>query len=243
MRLRQLVPAPLRRMYWFANRILRHPTWIRYAWRWYASLRPGWDLLAEGTPWITYPAIAWLDTYLDRSLSVFEWGSGGSTVFFARRVKHVVSVEHDPAWYDRVRERIDGLALSNCELRLIEPEPAALARREGDFYNPESFLTHESEWHAHKFERYVEAIDALPDDSLDLVLVDGRARPSCMLRALPKVRPGAFLMLDNADWDYYWGSTVRAFLDDWDSAAFRGPAPCALIGTETRIWRKPLKKG
>ena len=33
-------------------------------------------------PWVTHGAKKWLDSYLKKDMKVFEWGSGGSTLYF-----------------------------------------------------------------------------------------------------------------------------------------------------------------
>lgn len=48
--------------------------------------------------------------------------------------------------------------------------------------------------------RYVRIIDEVSDESLDFVLVDGLARSWCALAAIPKLRPGGLLVIDNANW-------------------------------------------
>lgn len=73
---------------------------------WLASLRPGVDPLSLGLPWLAFGAIDWLERNLSSAWRVLELGSGGSTVFFRRRVRELVSVEHDPLWYDRVRATV-----------------------------------------------------------------------------------------------------------------------------------------
>src|SRR5262245_58674086 len=52
-------------------------------------------------PWLTHPAIEWLDSVIGPDDTVFEWGSGASTAWFAQRAKSVVSVEHDQTWIAR----------------------------------------------------------------------------------------------------------------------------------------------
>ena len=47
-------------------------------------------------PWFLYGAIDFLQEFLQREMEVFEFGSGGSTLFFARRCARVESVEEDP---------------------------------------------------------------------------------------------------------------------------------------------------
>ncbi len=53
-------------------------------------------------PWVTYSFIDFIKDRLDKELSIFEYGSGNSTLFYAKRVKRVVSVEHDKAWYKKI---------------------------------------------------------------------------------------------------------------------------------------------
>jgi hypothetical protein len=69
---------------------------------------------AEGNPlaWVTLPFIHFIDTRLDKNMTVFEFGSGNSTHYFGKRVKNVFSVEHDKEWFDKV----NGSMLSNCKL-------------------------------------------------------------------------------------------------------------------------------
>ncbi len=64
------------------------------------------DGSGEPIPWITYPAIAFLETRDWQDIRVFEYGSGASTQWWAKRAKSVVSVEHDKAWFDDVRPRV-----------------------------------------------------------------------------------------------------------------------------------------
>jgi hypothetical protein len=53
---------------------------------------------------LTSAAVAFLDGRLTRELSLFEFGSGGSTAWYGRRVARVTSVEHDRHWYDLIKE-------------------------------------------------------------------------------------------------------------------------------------------
>lgn len=55
-------------------------------------------------PWLVKGAVAWMEAFLRPEFRVFEWGSGGSTVWFAQRVAEVVTVEHQPKWAAALRE-------------------------------------------------------------------------------------------------------------------------------------------
>lgn len=54
-------------------------------------------------PWFSWPAIRYLDKWLQPQHRVFEIGGGGSTLFFADRVAHVWTLEQDDAWATRIK--------------------------------------------------------------------------------------------------------------------------------------------
>ncbi len=60
------------------------------------------DGKGDPLPWVTYSFIDFIKTRLNKEMSVFEYGSGNSTLFYAKNVKNVVSVEHDEAWYNKI---------------------------------------------------------------------------------------------------------------------------------------------
>jgi len=50
-------------------------------------------------PWYTYPAIEYLQQFDFSHCSVFEYGSGNSTKFWAGRALSITSVETNPEWH------------------------------------------------------------------------------------------------------------------------------------------------
>ena len=68
-------------------------------------------------PWVTYSFIDFIKDRLRKKHSVFEFGSGNSTYFYAKYAGSVVSVEHDKAWYDANCFKSQGCAIGNaaCE--------------------------------------------------------------------------------------------------------------------------------
>jgi hypothetical protein len=58
------------------------------------SLGSGRNPLDDQIPWITFEARHFVERVLTPESIVFEYGSGGSTLF-SKRVKQVISVEHD----------------------------------------------------------------------------------------------------------------------------------------------------
>ena len=83
-----------------------------------------------------------------------------------------------------------------------------------------------------------------PDDYFDLVLIDGRNRVLCAAYAMRIVKPGGFIMLDNAERREYTpiGSVL---LKEWQcrrTAQYNCPEAAADGVWATDIWRKPFSK-
>lgn len=54
-------------------------------------------------PWLTLPFNAFIRERLKKDMTVFEFGSGNSTLFYAKIVELVVAVENDRSWFDTVK--------------------------------------------------------------------------------------------------------------------------------------------
>jgi hypothetical protein len=211
----------------------KDPLSVQFLWPWFWSLLPGHSPLDDSIPWMTFRAIRWLESYLRPSMDVFEYGAGGSTLFFAKRVRTLTSIENDPSWHDRVSRVLRDRGITNCHLRLIPARAEPTLR--GIPYGPTSYTSTTPEWAGHSFEEYVRSIDACADHSLDLVAVDGHARFSCVTHAISKVRPGGYLLLDNSDWKKY--DEVVASLAPFPRTDFGGAGPFQPAGWRTSIWR------
>jgi hypothetical protein len=216
----------------FPARLMLRPARRRYVGPWLASLAPGY-LLRRGLPWVTFDAIAHLDGLDLRGRRVFEYGSGGSTLYWLRRGASLVSVEHDPRWHARVAALLP--AGAPVDYRLVEPEPAPPGPL--DPADPGACRSAAAGYAGLAFRRYAEQIAAFPDGHFDLVLVDGRARPACLARAAPKVRPGGALVLDNAERAYYT-ARLGAVLQEFDALAFPGPVPRVPVVSRTTFYTR-----
>jgi hypothetical protein len=168
--LRRLKRSPLMPGHWIkAWRLFRILT-FRYGYLRSAATETPLDGRLEPLPWYTYPALEYLRQIDFRRKVVFEYGCGHSTLFWARRAARVVSVEHNPAWYARVKPQLP----PTCELRL-ETDPVAYA---------DTILG--------RGERF----DVIVIDGL----VTGRTRLKCARAAVQALRPGGMIILDNSDW-------------------------------------------
>ena len=77
---------------------------------WFSAFKLGEpvDKNFEPLPWLTYSFIDFFTERLSKEFNVFEFGSGNSTLFFAKRVKEVTSVEHNIEWYNKLKNKIPG---------------------------------------------------------------------------------------------------------------------------------------
>jgi predicted O-methyltransferase YrrM len=195
------------------------------------------DVFANAIPWITFSAIRYLERYLTKEMSVFEFGGGGSTLFFAARVNRLVTVEHDRTWFDDLKKNIPVRAGLEWTPLMIEGE---LAEDTNNLLpgEPDHYFSANDDYKGKVFHKYASAIDRYADGTFDLVLIDGRVRPSCMKHSALKVKVGGLLILDNAERDYYLeriGNLLGKFtlvLDD------HGPTPYSNTFTQTKIWRR-----
>lgn len=64
------------------------------------------DKHGNHTPWFTYPAIEYLNQIDLSGKRVLEFGSGFSTLYWARRCGSVVSIEDSKSWYESMKPRL-----------------------------------------------------------------------------------------------------------------------------------------
>lgn len=120
-------------------------------------------------PWISYDAIKLLDRFLQRNSRVLEFGSGMSTIWYARRAGEVYAVEDSEPWHARVASLISSERLPNVRLQ-----------HSADVDEYSRFMAHDAR-------------------GFDLVVVDGNYRYRCTMAALPLLRKGGIFYLDNSD--------------------------------------------
>jgi hypothetical protein len=213
------------------------PDLIRYFPSWWSSLGPQKNPLADNKPWIAFAAIEFLEKILHREMLVYEYGSGGSTLFFAQRVKEVISTEHDRAWYDQVVNKINTTDITNCKVRLFEPTVKGHIET-ANISDPNGYASDDERYRGMSFKEYASSIDEFPDEYFDIILIDGRARPSCFKHSEKKLKKGGYLILDNAERSYYHfiHNTLKG--KGWRKYDYYGLFPYQSHFSETCIWQK-----
>lgn len=237
-RLKQRVAESIAR-FQFGTFIARDPMQRKYLWRWIASLQADY-FTRQRLPWLTFEAMDLLKELDLHNKRVFEYGSGGSTLFWLDKGAQVVSIEHDRDWYQRMR----AITANNPQLdyRFVEAEKIETAGTEkgnvpGNPGDPSLYLSDDPDHRGAHFRRYVEQIDEFADQFFDIVLIDGRARPSCIVHAAKKVKVGGHLVLDNADRPYYLAHTKQV-LTNFDCRKTEGVGPGAHFFSHTFLYTR-----
>jgi hypothetical protein len=118
-------------------------------------------------------------SYLIQTDIGVEFGSGRSTLWFAKRIQSLTSVEHDEKWFAKVSVMLNDASLNNV---IYRHEPKEKNDKEGDH------------------SRYVKALDRIETESVDFVLVDGIYRDFCAKKAIRTIKTGGILIIDNVNW-------------------------------------------
>ncbi len=151
---------PIPRRFWTPRYIVNRLRWVL------------WQHRHPDAPWLVPEAVRFLDQWLRSTDVLVEFGSGRSTVWFARRAGRIISVDHDRRWYERVRGRLGIEGASNVDYFLADPAA----------------------------QTYIAAVESALDGLADVILVDGACRDACAVWALDRLRPGGLIIVDNANW-------------------------------------------
>ena len=75
--------------------------------QWLSALSKDRSLDLDGLPMPSYSVAAmhFLEERLKKDMNVFEFGSGLSSLFYARKCKNVTAIEHDSGWYNEVKSQ------------------------------------------------------------------------------------------------------------------------------------------
>ena len=135
-------------------------------------------------PTFSYAAIDFLKDFLRPDMNVAEYGSGPSTLFFARRVQRVFAVEDQLDRFMRLSARLRSLGFEHVRLELFP----------FDVFDVESF-------------RRSNYLNAFPEDTCMVFAVHNHEggktllRPICFQHAEERIQPGGIILV-NDSWRY-----------------------------------------
>ena len=174
-------------------------------------------------PWWTYGAIDEVERWLagrDGDVRAFEWGSGASTIWLARRVAvGALGRAPPPSSATMIQEQLT--AWPNATLDIVEPVPSD-APAIGSAKEGHGGLD---------FSDYVRHIDKV-GGTFGLIVVDGRAREACLTAALPHLEPDGIIVFDNTMRRRYRQAIAAAPVVE---QVFRGLTPTLPYPDQTSI--------
>jgi hypothetical protein len=149
-------------------------------------------------PWLSASSVRFLRTYLTKDMVGLEFGSGISTLFTAPKVKQLISVEHNKEWFEMISNRFIKEGISNVDYRFIaQNDPILFSETTFEMTDKLGFEVRKD------YVNYYMTVESISDNSLDFLLVDGRARPECLYYALPKMKKNGLVILDNSEREHY----------------------------------------
>jgi len=160
----------------------------------------------QPVPWFTYSAISFLEKNLPSHLSMFEYGGGQSTVYWANRIKQVQSVDHDISFGEFIRPKLP----VNAQMSIITENQSVSGIDQSLLHDlPQlsdpvrDIRTFRSGQLNTLFQAYALEILKYPKNSFDVVIVDGMARILSTWAAIKSFQNNGFIVFDNSDRDFY----------------------------------------
>ena len=123
--------------------------------------------------WMTEAESNFLLSHINPQTTMLEWGSGASTVELQHKVKKLVSIEHNLAWYNEIKPQLSNAVHykyippdnPDWEAQLTLQGSKTAAADDGDLMDFSAYVTYPL--------RLI--------GKFDLILIDGRARAACAL--------------------------------------------------------------
>lgn len=150
-------------------------------------------------PWFESETLEFLSSLLKSDWTILETGCGGSTIWYSRRVKKVVSFESSPKWFHDVLDIIGSKEIRNVELHLYIDYPTM-------------------------------GIQGFKEDEFDFISIDGRGRMKSIETAIPYLKLGGYLLLDDSQRERY--QQAFTLVDNWDYETY------GKNKKQATIWRK-----
>ena len=148
--------------------------------------------------------------YLKNASNYLEYGSGGSTyqAFLCTNIDHIISVESDQKWIDKIQNEIDNTNnIKNADK--INFKFIDMKIGDNGWGHPGIDSTKEERA---KYSNVICELDKEIVDKIDLILIDGRFRVACALKCFSKIKEDCFIIFD----DFLERNHYHIILDYYD---------------------------
>ncbi|MGF1535849.1 MAG: hypothetical protein ACFB4J_05085 [Elainellaceae cyanobacterium] len=197
-------------------------------------------------PWWTYPAIEFVATWVRPEMRVFEYGGGHSTLWWAKRVQQVTTIDHDRSWVAKIEGSLPAPHIISYVSADVKPHEAIAAygtyfqsQPRTDFPYDEARITRRGLNDA-DFVGYVDAINRYPG-SFDCIVIDGMARRLCAHAAVKKLKADGIILFDNANRSDYLEGYQYLTQSGFVQVRLWGSVPGAAFPSCTSIFLRDIR--
>jgi hypothetical protein len=161
-------------------------------------------------PWITFPAIDFLEKLSLENSVIVEFGAGASTCYFGKKAKAVVSYEFDSKYFSQ----IEGLAKEFTNVEILNFDPLKVSEElknisplmEATDDELEACVSFDEKFCDISMRRVLGGgfydIASTSISNGDLIFIDGGPRNTALLLASRFAKTNAIVVVDNSDQDY-----------------------------------------
>jgi len=154
----------------------------------------------KAVPWLPQLAIEFFERLIDQDSIVMEHGAGGSTLWLAERVEYLLTFETDPRWYTGVGNELYSRGL--------------LYDSRSNVFGSATMIF------ASDIENAGVKLPRLAPREYDLIFIDGRGRVRFWNSVQNYLKPGGWVVWDDANRRRYWHENGLASIDmfaveDW----------------------------
>jgi predicted O-methyltransferase YrrM len=144
----------------------------------------------QGKPWMRYKELRIIEKILKnlKPTRCLEWGAGYSTIYFSRfldKKTSWISIEHEIEWAKKIKDLNQN---TGVKINHIAPNQFPWT----DNHNDGSYSD---------LKEYIEF--PTKSDKFEFILIDGRARTDCLIKAYELITEGGIVVLHDANRKYY----------------------------------------
>ncbi len=156
------------------------------------------------------------------NISMLEWGSGGSTLYFSDMVDEYFSIEHDKTWYEKIKNLInDNVTYEFVPLHSNKFDKDLDSAADGIWNNWDNLKRKKDgivyrglrgptkDWH--ELTDYIKKPLEFNNKNFNFVLVDGRARPMCAYLASHIISKDGYLFVHDFGVRPYYFNITKYF--------------------------------
>lgn len=201
----------------------------------------------EFVPWITYPALSYLEKLDFTEKSVVEFGSGASTFWFAARCQNFKSFEFDNSYFRLLTEiptldsriLVDSSRLINYLIKAEQDLDKYQIYIDRDLDNEDTRKTLSTADSKFLGENLVTRIRE-EIASADCIFIDGGPRNFLIALAAELLKKEALVVIDNTDMDYLQSGLAALKSKGFREIPFVGFGPLNNYEWQTSIFIKSL---